>query len=69
MPVLDVLFRVNQQIKNKEHGRLFAVIHLGGINFKITTEDIIALNQYFPADVGQRLRLEKVSSFLLLLLI
>lgn len=61
---IDVLYKVNQQIKNNTHGRLFAVIELGGRRFKITNEDIIALNEYFPADVGERLRLEKVSQIL-----
>jgi ribosomal protein L21 len=41
--------------------RLFAVVSIGGSQYKITTEDIILVrNQFYPT-VGDRIRLEKVS--------
>jgi len=56
----DILSKVNNQITEKTHGRLFAIIQFGERRFKITNEDIIALNTYFPANIGDRIRLEKI---------
>ncbi|GFU16275.1 39S ribosomal protein L21, mitochondrial [Nephila pilipes] len=56
----DVLSKINTQIKENSHGRLFAVIQLMEKRFKITAEDIIAVGSYFPAQVGDKIRLEKV---------
>ncbi|GFV81633.1 39S ribosomal protein L21, mitochondrial [Trichonephila clavipes] len=56
----DVLSKINTQIKENSHGRLFAVIQLCEKRFKITAEDIIAIGSYFPANVGDRICLEKV---------
>ncbi|PRD34468.1 UNVERIFIED_CONTAM: 39S ribosomal protein L21 [Trichonephila clavipes] len=55
----DVLSKINTQIKENSHGRLFAVIQLCEKRFKITAEDIIAIGSYFPANVGDRICLEK----------
>ncbi|GFQ67005.1 39S ribosomal protein L21, mitochondrial [Trichonephila clavata] len=56
----DVLSKINTQIKENSHGRLFAVIQLCERRFKITAEDIIAIGSYFPANVGDRICFEKV---------
>ncbi|KAG8191428.1 hypothetical protein JTE90_020681 [Oedothorax gibbosus] len=56
----EVLSKINQQIKEKSHDRLFAVIQLGERKFKITNEDIIALNCFFPPNIGEKICLEKV---------
>ncbi|GIY67831.1 39S ribosomal protein L21, mitochondrial [Caerostris darwini] len=56
----EIISNINKQIKEKSHGRLFAVIQLCNKRFKITNEDIIALNTYFPANVGEKICLEKV---------
>lgn len=45
----------------RERGRLFAVVHLGGKQYKVTQEDLVRVQQReFPADIGDRIRLEKV---------
>ncbi|XP_046995358.1 39S ribosomal protein L21, mitochondrial [Schistocerca americana] len=56
----DVISRVNEQIETSKHGRLFAVVHLCGKQFKVTDEDIILVEGYWPPAVGDRIRLEKV---------
>ncbi|KFM81359.1 39S ribosomal protein L21, mitochondrial, partial [Stegodyphus mimosarum] len=56
----EVISKINDQIKNKTHSRLFAVIQLCDRKFKITDEDIIAVGSFFRASVGDRIRLEKV---------
>ena len=42
-------------------GRLFAVVHINMEQRKITTEDILVINGFFPPQIGDRIRLEKVS--------
>ncbi|CAL8075676.1 unnamed protein product [Calicophoron daubneyi] len=43
------------------HSRYFAVVHLAGKQFKITTEDLIMVKTpLFGTDVGDKIRLEKV---------
>ncbi|KAK7868423.1 hypothetical protein R5R35_005047 [Gryllus longicercus] len=56
----DVLLKVNQQIESKSHGRLFAVIHLCGKQFKVTTEDIVVVEGYWPPNIGDKLNLKKI---------
>lgn len=51
---------VNQQLAKNEEGRLFAVVHLCGKQFKITTGDIILVEGYWPPTIGDEIRLEKV---------
>lgn len=40
--------------------RLFAVVHLCGKQFKVTDNDLILVDGYWPPDVGDRIRLQKV---------
>lgn len=63
-----MLTNINQQIADTSHGRLFAVIHIAGRQFKVTSEDILLIlaNKSFP-DVGEKIILSKVSNFLCLL--
>lgn len=56
----DILAKINAQIKEKTHSRLFAVIQFCENQFKITAEDIISVGSFFPAKVGDKIRLEKV---------
>jgi len=56
----DVLERVNSQIQGQEHGRLFAVIWVAGKQFKVTSEDIIIVQGFWPPQIGDRVRFEKV---------
>jgi len=41
-------------------GRLFAVVHAAGKQRKVTVEDIIVIDRPMDADVGERIRLNKV---------
>lgn len=58
--VPDVIKEINRQIATQETGRLFAVIHLCGKQFKITENDIIIVEGYWPPNPGDQLKLEKV---------
>ena len=57
---LDVINEINKQIATKSTGRLFAVIHLLGKQFKVTESDIIAIEGNWPPQPGDEIKLEKV---------
>lgn len=52
--------KVNQQLAKNEEGRMFAVVHLCGKQFKVTAGDIIIVEGYWPPTIGDEIRLEKV---------
>lgn len=56
----DSVERINNQLQRGEEGRLFAVVHLCGKQFKITAGDIILVEGYWPPTIGDRIRLDKV---------
>ncbi|XP_055950110.1 39S ribosomal protein L21, mitochondrial-like isoform X2 [Argiope bruennichi] len=56
----EIIGKINTHIKEKTHGRLFAIIHLHENRYKITNEDIIAVDAYFPANIGDKICLEKI---------
>ena len=56
----DLVEKVNRQVLSGEAGRLFAVVHLGGLQRKVTTEDILVVHSHYEADIGERIRLNKV---------
>ncbi|OXU19893.1 hypothetical protein TSAR_009164 [Trichomalopsis sarcophagae] len=58
--VTEVSSEINQQIAEDKTGRLFAVVHLAGKQYKITESDIIIIRGYWPPDVGDQIKLEKV---------
>ncbi|XP_060077802.1 large ribosomal subunit protein bL21m-like isoform X2 [Ylistrum balloti] len=51
---------VNETLASEDLGRLFAVVQVAGKQRKVTTEDVIIVEAYFPPTVGDRIRLEKV---------
>jgi len=55
-----VVSKVNEAIASPDVGRLFAIVQIGGKQFKITNDDLIRVDSYLPADIGERIRLEKV---------
>jgi len=55
-----VVSKVNEAIASPDVGRLFAIIQIGGKQYKITNDDLIRVDSYLPADIGERIRLEKV---------
>lgn len=52
--------KVNSQIAKKEEGRLFAVVHVAGKQFKITAGDIIIVEGYWPPNISDELTLDKI---------
>ncbi|XP_014612081.1 PREDICTED: 39S ribosomal protein L21, mitochondrial [Polistes canadensis] len=56
----DVTKEINKQIAMDKVGRLFAVVHLCGKQFKITENDIIIIQGHWPPTIGDKIKLEKV---------
>lgn len=46
-------------LKSGSSGHIFAVVHIGGRQFKITINDTIVINR-IDADTGERIHIEKV---------
>ncbi|XP_056643367.1 39S ribosomal protein L21, mitochondrial [Diorhabda carinulata] len=55
-----IIDKVNSLVTNKAHGRLFAVVHVAGKQFKVTDGDVIVIEGYWPPDVGDKITLDKV---------
>nr|XP_020443868.1 39S ribosomal protein L21, mitochondrial [Monopterus albus] len=55
-----VVSTVNQRIHRQEFGRLFAVVHFAGRQWKVTDEDLILIENHIEAECGERIRIEKV---------
>lgn len=51
---------INSQVAHEKIGRMFAVVHICGKQFKVTENDIIIIEGYWPPEIGDRLTLEKV---------
>jgi len=49
----------DEMLKGEKSGQIFAVIHIGGRQFKVTINDTIVINR-IDADTGERIRIEKV---------
>lgn len=43
-----------------KNDRLFAVVHLCGKQFKVTDNDLVLVDGYWPPNVGDRVKLQKV---------
>ncbi|KAL4233342.1 39S ribosomal protein L21 [Mactra antiquata] len=57
-PVLSQ--KVQEAVNSNTLGRLFAIVYIGGEQRKITQEDMILVNGFFPPQIGDKIRLEKV---------
>ncbi|XP_026214703.1 39S ribosomal protein L21, mitochondrial [Anabas testudineus] len=55
-----VVSTVNQRIQRQDFGRLFAVVHFAGRQWKVTNEDLILIENQIEAQCGERIRMEKV---------
>ncbi|XP_059185388.1 39S ribosomal protein L21, mitochondrial [Centropristis striata] len=55
-----VVSTVNQLIQQQDFGRLFAVVHFAGRQWKVTGEDLILIENQIEAECGDRIRMEKV---------
>ncbi|KAM9223421.1 large ribosomal subunit protein bL21m isoform 2-T2 [Leptosomus discolor] len=47
-------------IATGQYGRLFAVVHFASKQWKITSEDLIMMDNVLEAECGDRIRMEKV---------
>lgn len=56
----DIISNINDQLSKDEAGRLFAVVHLAGKQFKVTAGDIFIIEGYWPPQNGDQIRLDKV---------
>ncbi|XP_022166419.1 39S ribosomal protein L21, mitochondrial [Myzus persicae] len=54
----SVIQTVNEAVKN--NNRLFAVVHICGKQFKVTDNDLVLIDGYWPPNVGDRIKLQKV---------
>ncbi|XP_065611450.1 large ribosomal subunit protein bL21m [Cyrtonyx montezumae] len=56
----EVVQKVNEMIATGQYGRLFAVVHFASKQYKITSEDLIMMDNVLQAECGDRIRMEKV---------
>ncbi|XP_063145319.1 large ribosomal subunit protein bL21m [Candoia aspera] len=56
----EVVQKVNELIATGHYGRLFAVVHFASRQWKVTSEDLILIENHIPAECGDRIRMEKV---------
>lgn len=56
----EVVNTVNQKIHQRNFGRLFAVVHFAGHQWKVTDEDLIMIENHIEAECGEQIRMEKV---------
>uniref|UniRef100_A0A8D2MBS4 Large ribosomal subunit protein bL21m n=1 Tax=Zonotrichia albicollis TaxID=44394 RepID=A0A8D2MBS4_ZONAL len=56
----EVVQKVNGLIAAGRYGRLFAVVHFASKQWKITSEDLIMMDNVLEAECGDRIRMEKV---------
>lgn len=56
----ETITKVNNQIEENSHGRLFAVIHFAGKQRRVTDGDLIMVEGTHPTNVGDVIRAEKV---------
>lgn len=56
----EIVGVINDQISQQSTSRLFAVVHLCGKQHKITDNDLIVVQGYWPPTNGDKINLEKV---------
>ncbi|GFG32617.1 hypothetical protein Cfor_12368 [Coptotermes formosanus] len=56
----EIISKVNNQLLQQNEGRLFAVVHICGKQFKVTTEDLIIIEGNWAPQLGDQIKLEKV---------
>ncbi|XP_078053236.1 mitochondrial ribosomal protein L21 [Augochlora pura] len=55
-----VISEINKQIATNTTGRLFAIVYVGGQQFKVTESDVIIISGHWPPQPGEQIKLEKV---------
>ncbi|XP_045631609.1 39S ribosomal protein L21, mitochondrial isoform X2 [Ursus americanus] len=56
----ELVGKVNELIATGQYGRLFAVVHFASHQWKVTSEDLILIDNELDVACGERIRLEKV---------
>ncbi|KAK0082649.1 hypothetical protein PV325_010061 [Microctonus aethiopoides] len=56
----DILNIINKQLETNTQSRLFAIVSITGKQFKVTENDIVVIQGYWPPNPGDTLKLEKV---------
>ena len=51
---------MNEKINSPDCGRLFAIIKLSGGQQKITKHDLVSVQGFWPPDINDEIRFEKV---------
>ena len=64
---LEVCKTLDTLLNDPRQSRLFAIIAVGGNQFKVTTEDTILIRNHFYPSIGDKIRLEKVIFYLICL--
>lgn len=59
---LEIFNKVQELAKNNKQGRLFAIVHLAGKQFKVTEGDVIIVEGNWPPTVGDKISLDKVGT-------
>ena len=59
----QITSKIGDLVANRTN-RLFAVIYINKRQYKVSQDDIIHLEDNVPLDVGERIKLEKVSQSL-----
>lgn len=59
----EVVEKVNELIARGQYGRLFAVVHFASHQWKVTSEDLILIENKLDIACGERIRLEKVRAW------
>lgn len=59
----SVIGNVNNLVNQQAEGRLFAVVHICGKQYKVTAGDIVVIEGYWAPTIGDKIRLEKVEIF------
>ncbi|CAL4232980.1 unnamed protein product, partial [Meganyctiphanes norvegica] len=55
-----IIGKVNDQISQNNHGRLFAIVHLAGKQHRVSAEDLIVIQGNWYPNIGDVIRCEKV---------
>ncbi|XP_030767784.1 39S ribosomal protein L21, mitochondrial [Sitophilus oryzae] len=56
----EIIQKVQSQLTESKEGRLFAIVHLAGKQFRITEGDVVVVEGYWPPSCGERISLDKV---------
>lgn len=56
----EVINTVNNILEENRQGRVFAIVHLCGKQFKVTAGDLVLVEGYWQPTIGDQIKLEKV---------